>query len=183
MGHMNTHSPLWYDKQCNDKGLIFERLVLDKDIVIMKDGSTTHYFRPTDSTSIIDLTICSSDCCMDFSYSVNESLHSSDHCPIHLELINNPTPIEKYPCFITKRANWSLFTQLTEVYPLHQFDSAKLSCVCVTAKLVAAAIISIPRRSKQMNRPPVPWWSGQCYDAKRESKSRKGKEEKQHRRD
>ena len=81
------------------------------------------------------------------------------------------------------QANWSLFTQLTEVDPLHQFDSIKLFCDCLTAKLVAAASISIPRRSKQMNRPPVPWWSGQCDDARRDSKSRKGNEEKQHRRD
>ena len=82
--------------------------------------------------------------------------------------MNDPTPIGKYPCFITKRANWSLFTQLTEAGPLHQFDSIKPFSDCVTAKLFAATSISIPRRSMQLNRPPVPWLSGQCDDAKRE---------------
>ena len=71
----------------------------------MNDGTPTHYFRPTGGKSVIDLTICFSNCCLDYSYNVNESLHSSDHYPIHLEIERNPMVIEKFQSFNTNKAN------------------------------------------------------------------------------
>ena len=45
MGDMNAHGPLWYDNATNSRGAIFERLILEKDIVIMNDGTPTSNIR------------------------------------------------------------------------------------------------------------------------------------------
>ena len=61
MGDVNARSALWYD-DCNERRRLFERLVIEDDIVILSDGSPTHCSRQHDSYSVVNLTICSSDC-------------------------------------------------------------------------------------------------------------------------
>lgn len=164
---MNAKSNLWSEGQTNNKGIIFERLVLDNAISILNDGTPTHYHRATGTTSIIDLTLCSSDCLLDFSYEVDESLHSSDHYPIHIKFNTPPEFVNKLRKFNTEKANWHTFNRLTLTDPNQQSATIDIFTETVTNILMEAARESIPCTSGRLSRPPVPWWNSRCDDAKR----------------
>ena len=168
MGDMNARSTLWQDTQTNERGRIFERLVLDKDIIIMNNGTPTHYSRATGSKSVIDLTICSSDCCLDFEYSVSDELHGSDHYPIQLGFVQTQMNTNRYQTFNTEKANWEMFNRITAVDSTYDIKDTDEVCDIITATIINAAGKCIPRTSNRMRRPPVPWWNKQCDDAKRE---------------
>ena len=77
----------------NEKGQIFENLISNSDISLLNSGSKTHYHIQTGTYSTIDLSICSSDCFLDFDHTVLENLHGSDHYPIHLKINSNDGPV------------------------------------------------------------------------------------------
>ena len=65
---------------------MLEELFLEYPISLLNDGRPTHYHVQTDTYSTIDLSICSSDCLLDFTYDVVDSLHDSDHYPINIAI-------------------------------------------------------------------------------------------------
>ena len=167
MGDMNSRSALWCDVG-NERSRLFERLLIEEDIVILNYGYPTYYSRQHDSYSVVDLTICSSDYALDFQYQVNESLHGSDHYPIRLSIINDSGRVEKVQSFNTSKADWAKFRRLTCVNSEGNYDDAEVFAEEVTGILQKAANESIPRRSGKIARPPVPWWYQECAVAKRE---------------
>ena len=78
---------------------------------------STHFHIQTNSYTKIDLSLSSPDCMLDFSHSVLDSLHGSDHFPIILERnagCNFYVPLPKYKI---EKADWSAFCQLTGSVP------------------------------------------------------------------
>jgi hypothetical protein len=70
LGDMNAKSPIWGNNVTDERGNIFEKLLLENNICILNDNTPTHFHIQTGSHSSIDLSICSSDCVLDFEFSV-----------------------------------------------------------------------------------------------------------------
>ena len=169
LGDMNARSPIWGCHDRNDKGQIFEQLLLELPISIFNNSSPTHYHIQTNTYSVIDLSICSSDCLLEFEYNIFDSLHGSDHFPIQLTLVRDPVLCIRPERFVTDKADWSLFKSLTEtdiiVDDNHNIDRLVEQIENV---VMNAASISVPVKSGNYRRPPVPWWSEECRDAVRD---------------
>ena len=171
MGDMNARSPLWGDTVRNEKGTLFEEIMLETDVIIMNNGNPTHYHSQTNTHSVIDLTICSPDCQIDFAYEVIDNLYDSDHYPVQIKFIGNnviPAKIEK---FNINKANWTDFQKLTLI-DTQEIENIEIATEHITNKIIAAAELSIPRVKSNIRRPPMAWWNKECDDAKRERAER-----------
>ena len=60
MGDFNAKHVLWGESTCDRWGNLFEQLLDNNDIVLMNDGSPTTFDVYHNSSSAIDLSICSS---------------------------------------------------------------------------------------------------------------------------
>ena len=117
IGDINTKSPIWGDTVRNNKGNIFEEILLETDVVVVNDGTATHYDRRTNTYSVIDLTIYSPDCQIEFTYKVLDQIYDSDHYSIHLEPTNNnilPAKINKFNTAKADRSNFKNFTEAND---------------------------------------------------------------------
>lgn len=170
MGDFNAHNPLWGSSRTNERGRLIERLIHTTDISILNSGAPTHYHQQTDTFSTIDLTLCSSDIFLDFTYKVNDSLHDSDHYPIHLDLVNPFDIFCRPPTYNMTKANWSLFFLLTDVVSIDSFkdDDVNIYLHNINNVLLHASNECIPKTSGTLRRPPVPWWDADCDDLRRE---------------
>ena len=167
MGDMNARSAMWYDRQTNEKGRIIEEILLENDIAVVNCRDPTHYHSQTNSYSIVDLAICSSDCQIDFQHEVISDLYDSDHYPGKLKLLGNNIIPAKLNKFSIKKADWTNFKQLTmtNVQELPDIDTATDH---ITDSIINAAEQSIPRVKTNLQRPPMPWWNEECDDVRRE---------------
>ena len=84
LGDMNARHPRWGEPVTNEKGSLVERLLINQDISLINEIDKTHYSIQHGTETLIDLSIASSDCQLDFAYSISENLHGSDHYPIKL---------------------------------------------------------------------------------------------------
>ena len=166
-GDFNARSRLWGDTEENARGRMLEDIILNNDIVISNNGQPTHYHSQSNTYSVIDLALCSSDCCLDFCYKVVDSLHGSDHFPALLEL-HETQDITRVPSFNTERADWALFRTLTATQGGNNIDDINQLTDYVTDCALAAANAAIQRKSGNMRRPPMPWWNAECERVKRE---------------
>ena len=89
LGDFNAKHTMWGEDRYDHRGLIIEELLDRNDIVLMNDGSSTRFDIVHNSTSAIDLSICSSSLRLDYQWSVDDDLHGSDHFPIHLKYVQN----------------------------------------------------------------------------------------------
>ena len=170
LGDVNAKSPLWGD--CNDhtdrRGELFERLLLNHDICILNDGTATHYHIQTNSTSAIDLSICSSDISLDFLFSTLEDLNGSDHFPIVLSPSMNPNPVNFTKRLNFKKANWKLFHDITSTNMIiNDHDNINDIVTMMEDMIMNAAYVAIPMKGNN-DKIPVPWFNDDCKIAKRE---------------
>ena len=166
LGDMNAKSPLWGNATTDERGRMFEQLLLDNSIHLLNDNSPTHYHVQTNSYSVIDLSLCSADLIFDFSYRVLDSLHDSDHYPITLSL-QTAERLERPERFLVAKAEWDLFHELTRVEPLMRFASIDARIDFVERSFYDAAILSMPLSCGPCRRPPVPWFNDECKMAHR----------------
>ena len=82
------------------------------NIGLLNSGAHTHYHSQTNSSSAIDLSLCSPELLPEFSWRVDNDLHGSNHYPIIVEDITRE-PIIRPMQYIIKRADWKLFTART----------------------------------------------------------------------
>ena len=116
LGDMNARSPLWNGSVADDRGRIFEDLLLNYPISLLNDGCPTHYHIQTNTFSTINLSLCSSNCLIDLDYSVNDSLHDSDHYPFHIFFKNEQAIREQSKRFNPDETDWPMFTTLTKTH-------------------------------------------------------------------
>ena len=168
LGDMNARSPLWGEPIADHRGHIFEELFLERPLSLLNDDSPTHFHIQTNTLSIIDLSICSSDCTLDFHFQTIQDLSGSDHYPILIK-INNPVILADSPNrYNVKRADWNLFHRHT-LTQLNAHDIADINNLTdtITASIKHAATLSIPIISGNNRRPSVPWFTNECKNAKR----------------
>ena len=169
LGDMNAKHPIWGELTPNPRGNIFEEILLEYPITILNNLTPTHYHIQTNTSSIIDLSIASSDCCQDFEFSVMGELHDSDHYPIELTVKDQPIIVEKPSVFKTKEADWTKFRTHTEcnIRPIDYGDINALINDLETV-IIQAATESIPKSKGTLKRPSLPWLNNDCKRAKRE---------------
>ena len=85
MGDTNARSSIWNNADRNEKGNRFEDILLETEVVLLNDGTRINYRSQTNTTSLIDLTLCSPDCQLDFTYSVLEELYDNEHYSVHIK--------------------------------------------------------------------------------------------------
>lgn len=167
LGDFNSKHTLWGSNICDRWGNIIEELLDKHDLVLMNDGTPTRYDQFHNSTSAIDLSICSPTIRLDFEWSVNRHLHGSDHWPIHLNHIqNSPSPC--MPKWKIAEANWSEFKEASKIeqdYPT--FPSPIDAYNHLYNKMIDSAGEHIPKTKGAPSRPLVPWWNQKCKVARK----------------
>ena len=115
LGDFNAHSPLWGNLSGDPKGKIVEDLLGKNQICLFNDESPTYINPHTLKPSSIDLTLCDPSIFTDFSWSVEDDLHGSDHFPIvlHPAVPSKSTQEERWNF---KKADWPAFTSECTVH-------------------------------------------------------------------
>ena len=167
MGDFNAKHHLWGGNVCDRWGNLVEELIDNNDIVIMNDGSPTRYDVYHNSTSAIDLSICSSAIRLDYLWSVNEDLHGSDHWPITLKSAHNiPSPC--LPKWKINEADWPSYQNSTHIErEVEDFASPVQAYEHLANTIDENAAKFIPKTSGLPHRPVVPWWNKECEIARK----------------
>ena len=167
MGDFNAKHTLWGSNVCDRWGNLIEQLLDDNDIVLMNNGSPTRYDVYHNTSSAIDLSICSSELVLDYQWSVDRHLYGSDHWPIHLKLVHNlPSPC--LPKWKIEEADWNTYTRTTTMEKDYsEFTSPVNAYQHLTNLISDKAVKCIPRTAGMPRRPAVPWWNKKCAIARK----------------
>ena len=162
LGDFNARHTLWGESSCDRWGNLIEELIDQNDIVCMNNGSPTRLDIFHNTSSAIDLTLCSSSLRLDYEWSVDENTHGSDHWPIHLKSVSNiPSPC--LPKWKHNEADWDLFDKKTKVdCEVDDFREPFEAYEYLVSILLCGAMASIPRTTSRPRRPVVPWWNQEC---------------------
>ena len=162
LGDMNAKHISWGEEDSNSRGTLFEEFLNETDLCLLNDSAKTHYSAQHNSHSLIDLSLSSANCFGDFQCSVLPHLHGSDHYPITVEKLNPPVVGEPSYRFITEKADWGKYYELTKGCSTPpQEMSIEESVQYVTTSMLDAAEASIPiSKDRKNGKIPVPWWSG-----------------------
>ena len=170
LGDMNARHYLWGDSTRNGRGDMIVQLTTDYDLAVMNTGEPTHYHVQTGSLTMVDLTICTPDVLVDFTWEVSPTLRGSDHYPITVQTIES-APQTSNPKWCLQRADWDLFQRSCHLdLKVHDHDTIDEAVEYFVAQVHRAAAISIPRTSSKFHRRPVPWWNNDCAQARLESR-------------
>ena len=167
MGDMNARSAVWNDAERKEKGRLFEEILLEEDVALLNDGAVTQYHSQTDSYSVIDLTLCSPECMVDFSYSVDDELYDSDHYPVHIELATSNLIPLRLNEFNVRKADWNNYERITRT-DIRELPNVERGTEIIIDIIKSAAKLSIPRVKGKLERPPMPCWNRDCDNTKRE---------------
>ena len=166
LGDMNARHSLWGEPTCNARGNLFAELLIEEDIALLNDVHKTHYNSQNNVSTLIDLSISSVGACLDFSASVVECRHGSDHHPVKIGKTEIPDIAEPSLRFKTEKADWPKFTQLTNGYE-QQTPTTDINekVTDLTRFILAAAEAAIPISYGRRNgKIPLPWWNDSCKE-------------------
>ena len=171
MGDFNAKHRLWGELTNDRWGCLVEDLIDRNDIILMNDGSPTRHDSFHNSDSAIDLTLCSSSLRLDYSWSVDDNMHGSDHWPIHIKYMKN-NPSSCLPKWKTDVADWSLYGDATRVdRGLNDFQSCFTAYEYLVSILICGAMMAIPKTIGKPRRPVVPWWNNDCAISRKVTRS------------
>jgi len=174
-GDFNSRHQLW-DSLCTHpdaRSSIVENALLNTPTTLINTGSATHFHTQTNTSTAIDLTMCSTDIHLDLTWSTMNDTHGSDHYPITIEIYNNEPFIPEIR-YMEHRANWSLFEQETNVNvndDIFQEYTVDELIAYFTNHIIRAANKAIPKSSNRPRPKRNPWWSTECTEAIRNRKT------------
>jgi len=166
LGDFNGAHPLWGSSSTNPRGTIIDHFITEHLLSVLNDKSPT-YLSPTYGTfSAIDLSIVDPTLFLDFTWSVINDQHGSDHFPILLSSLS-PLPSAKTPHWQIHKADWPDFNNLCEEklcdLPLNENVAEHFSEI-----LLDIAHTTIPQSSGQTLPPRKPWFTLDCKNAIRD---------------
>ena len=172
MGDFNAKHTLWGNATCDRWGYVIEELLDTNDnLVLLNDGSPTRYDVFHNSSSAIDLTLCSANLSLDYHWAVEKDLHGSDHWPILLQCMHS-TPSPCLPKWKIKEADWKEFAKLSNVSESYgAFSSPVDAYDHLSHVIVELAEQTIPKTAGLPRRPVVPWWNKQCEVARKTTRT------------
>ena len=162
LGDFNAHNPLWGGSILDNKGKIIEDVIDSNPVTLFNDSSMTFHNIYNNQLSAIDLSLCSSNIHLDYSWSVNEYLNGSDHYPIHLKY-NRNSPTESVPKWKVEEADWAGFMNDIKLdRDIKSFSSHIEAYDYLVDIILNSAQKNIPKSKGKPNRPTVPWWNKTC---------------------
>ena len=165
IGDFNAHSPLWYDRRDCARGKVIQKIIEDKDIVLLDQNKTTHISRAHQTLSHIDLSIVSLDLMDDFDWEADDYYRTSDHAPIYItSRLQEEHSFE--PRWIMEKAEWGKFTEKTDVNrDIEDFNNVEEAVDYLGEVMLEAAEQSIPKSKGSGGRINPPWWNDECRNA------------------
>ena len=166
LGDFNGRHPLWSDADIvNPRGTLLASFIESEELEILNSGDVTHFHSQTGTFTSIDVSLCTSNCFLDFRWSVLPDLCGSDHFPILLESVHSE-PQSRPPRWLLDKADWGHFRDLTSsLRPLADFVDCDEAVTHFTDVLHSSAVQSIPKTTGKFPKRPVPWWNSICADA------------------
>ena len=162
LGDFNAHNPLWGGDVLDNAGKVIEDVVNSNDTVLLNDGSMTYHNICFNSYSAIDLSICSSEIALNFIWSVDEFLNSSDHFPIHLTFAKT-VPTEMPQKWKPLEADWQKYKEDIRLdKPFESFKDHLKAYDYWADTVITSAESSVPKTAGKPRRPTVPWWDKKC---------------------
>jgi len=163
LGDFNGVHPLWGSTKTNPRGTLLDHFITEHLLSVLNDKSPT-YLSPTYGTlSAIDLSIVDPSLFLDFTWSVINDQHGSDHFPILLHS-SVSLPSSHTPHWQFHRADWPTYTKLCEEklsdLPLNDNVADNFSAI-----LFDIAQHTIPQSSGQNVSPHKPWFNLDCKPA------------------
>ena len=163
LGDFNGRHPMWGDVISNARGNLIDSFIEEEELAILNTGKPTHFHVQTGTFSAIDISLCSPNCYLDFSWEVMDDLMGSDHFPILIDLVNDEISAPRSPRWILDKANWALFQTLTFLdVSAEDFPTVDEALDFLNEVIIEAGLKAIPRSSGKFRRKPVPWWDIQC---------------------
>lgn len=168
LGDFNSHNPLWGSTRTDKRGKTVEHVMNNTDLNIINTGEHTH-LNPTSRTfSCIDLTLCSSNICQNYSWKTLEELYDSDHFPIIIDKISskqdNIQPLERWK--INDKTNWSLYQEEIEEKLQQAMEIIQDGNIDTTLEKFENILINSAKKHIGITIPPkrnlVPWWNKEC---------------------
>ena len=161
LGDFNAHNPRWGGSKLDPRGQMIDGFVNQNHVLLFNDGSFTFHKINTNSYSAIDLSICSSNLFLDFTWSVDQDLHGSDHYPIFIKSTVN-TPTGSPPKWKTEEADWSKYSNGVLVDDFNSFDNHIVAYDHFVNRVLDSANAAISKTKGKPRRPAVPWWNKTC---------------------
>ena len=162
LGDFNSRHPMWGDIIYNSRGNLIFSCIEERELAILNTGAPTHFHIQTGSLTSIDLSICSPDCFLDFSWEVMDDGLGSDHFPIFMKIVDE-VAVPRAPRWILDKANWALFRILTFLeVDADDFPTIDEALDFLNKIINRASSRTIPRTSGLFTRKPVPWWNTEC---------------------
>ena len=166
LGDFNAHNPRWGGDRLSPRGRIIETFVNQNNVLLFNDGSFTYHKINSNSYSAIDLSMCSSNLFLDFTWSVDQDLHGSDHYPIFIKsTVNSPT--QSPPKWKPEQADWSKYSNGVLLEDFNSFKTHIDAYDHFTDSILTSANVAIPKTKGKPRRPAVPWWNKTCSKLRR----------------
>ena len=118
LGDLNIRDPLWDDSSCksNSKSRELIKFMEINNLIILNNGNGTRLNDTTGNMTALDLTLASSEACLNFNWYVHDDRLSSEHFPIvtSINLAHKCVPNTSIPRWNQSKADWTHFTELTK---------------------------------------------------------------------
>jgi hypothetical protein len=166
MGDFNAHNHLWSTTANTDpRGRIIEDFMARQNLCLWNEDSPTYLHPATGSLTSIDLTMCSPQVFLDFSWEVEEDQWGSDHYPIVLSSHYSP-PDERVPKWHFQKANWAKFESLCrQEITGDLLQDVEDPIQTFTDTLYDVAKQCIPKSNPNPKKPEKPWFTEECKKA------------------
>ena len=172
LGDFNGHSYLWGSSHENDNGKAMEKLIDKHGFILLNNCIPTHFDSFHQTSSLLDLSLCSPSIYLDVAYEVCSDRLGSDHHPIAIAVNTSDIPVgERIPRWNFKRANWDAFqTQCIDEITSDLFIDCQDKMALFSNTLLDIAVDNIPKTSPFPKRKPKPWFDEDCQAAKKREK-------------
>lgn len=167
LGDFNAHSRLWGSPNTNHRGSLIENILTNSNLILLNDGRPTHFSTRSIFTHI-DLTFISPDLAPITTWNINNYLHSSDHFPIHINILRNINSnvncCLKTTRYNTDKGNWTKFQNILENIPSNYSSNNPNKEAARILKIIrSAANMSIPQLSGYKKYKFSYWWSTELH--------------------
>lgn len=163
MGDLNSHHPMWDEMPINYGGRLIAEKLLDEDLIVINDGSTT-LFHNSQKSSAVDLTIISPSLASFVEWQVLLDNGNSDHFPTCVNINECPdhdfkkSSVNTYLTRNFNKANWEEFYDKASL-----LDYADTDFTNFINRVNTAAEGTIPyKKCNNYKFPSNPWWDEEC---------------------
>lgn len=188
-GDLNAHHPLWGSNIACYNGRIIADMYDPEDLLLLNNGSATHFTGPNCSESNIDLSFISPSLGMSSSWTVLDDSWGSDHMPIIIEIdIQASTTKKNDYRYNLRKVDWQIFYNYLE-NAKNSFMGLEFLNADVSVRyerfidsLINAIEFSLPmQKNKQIDqiqqnvrktKPVCIWWNEECERAVRIRKAK-----------